>query len=76
MVQVLKSAGHGLLAAGILLIAVDFLGAYLKGSQALRDAFDPLTLSSYLPFLALAPGAVVLWLADQLAMRRGKQEQT
>lgn len=75
MVRFLKSAGHGMLAAGALLIAVYFFGAYLKGPQALRDAFDPLTLRSYFVILPLWPGVFLLWLADQLATRRGGQER-
>jgi hypothetical protein len=73
MSKLIKSAGHGLLAAGTLAIVFYFLGAYLKGSQAFRDALDPLSLWSYLPILSLAPGAFLIWLSDQLPMRRRGQ---
>ena len=75
MVRFLKSAGHGLLAAGALLIALYFLGAYVKGPQGFRDTFDPLNPSAYLPMLTLAPGLLLLWLGDQLATRRSRHEQ-
>ena len=64
-----------MLAAGALLIAVYFFAVYLKSLQAFQDALDPLNPSSYLPILTLAPGALLLWLVDQFAMRRGRQEQ-
>jgi hypothetical protein len=70
MVRLLKSAGHGMLAAGALLIAVYFFGTYLKGPQAFRDALDPLAAKTYLTLAPLLPGMFLLWLADHIAARR------
>jgi hypothetical protein len=57
MIKLVKSIGHGLLAAGAFLIAVYFVGLYVKGSDTLRDALDPLYSKNYLVLLALVPGA-------------------
>ena len=70
MSKVIKSAGYGLLAAGILLVLIYFLGAYLKGYNALSDALNPLTMGNYLTFAPLAPGVFLLWLGDYMATRR------
>ena len=70
MVKILKSAGHGLLAAGILIIAVYMFGIYLKGHEAFYDAFNPLALNTYFTLLPLMPGALLLWLSDQLSSPR------
>ena len=70
MVKILKSAGHGLLAAGILLIAVYMFGIYLRGSEVFYDAFNPLALNTYVTLLPLGPGALLLWLSDQLSLPR------
>ncbi len=70
MNKIIKSIGHGLLAAGILLVVVYFFGAYLKGNNALSDALNPLTMGNYLALAPLAPGAFLLWLNDFMAARR------
>ena len=70
MNKLIKSIGHGLLAAGVFLIAIYFVGVYVKGSDALRDALDPLTPRNYLVLLALVPGALLLWLSDYIAAHR------
>jgi len=38
MGSIIKSIGHGLLAAGILLIVIYVLGPYLRSREAFRDA--------------------------------------
>ena len=71
MRSIIKSIGHGLLAAGILLIVLYvFFGAYLRGREAFRDALDPMAMKTYLTLLPLAPGLLLLWLGDLLAARR------
>lgn len=71
MSNIIKSIGHGLWAAGALLIAIYYLGAYLKGVDALRDALNPFSARSYLVLIALAPGAMLVWLSDYyIAARR------
>jgi hypothetical protein len=70
MSWIFKSVGQGLLAAGIVLIALYFVAAYLKGSDALRDALDPLSSKNYLALAPLVPGALLLWLSDFVAARR------
>jgi hypothetical protein len=68
--KLIKSIGHGLLAAGVFLIAIYFAGVHVKGSDALRDALDPLTPRNYLVLIPLVPGALLLWLGDYIAARR------
>jgi hypothetical protein len=46
MGSIIKSIGHGLLAAGILLIVIYVLGAYLRGREAFRDALDPTAMKT------------------------------
>ena len=70
MANVIKSAGHGMLAASALLIVVYFFGVYLKGPQAFRDALDPLAAKTYLALAPLLPGVFLLWLSDHIAARR------
>jgi hypothetical protein len=70
MGSIIKSIGHGLLAAGILLIILYVIGAYLRGSEAFRDALDPTAMKTYLALVPLAPGLMLLWLADRLVTRR------
>jgi hypothetical protein len=70
MGSIIKSIGHGLLAAGILLIVIYVLGAYLRGREAFRDALDPTAMKTYLTLLPLAPGLLLLWLGDLLAAHR------
>jgi hypothetical protein len=68
--KLIKSIGHGLLAAGTFLIVVYFVGVYVKGSDALRDALDPLASKNYLVLIPLVPGALLLWLGDYIAAHR------
>ena len=70
MRSIIKSIGHGLLAAGIVLIVLYVFGAYLRGREAFRDALDPTAMKTYLALLPLAPGLLLLWLGDHLATRR------
>ena len=70
MNKLIKSIGHGLLAAGVFLIAIYFVGVYVKGSDALRDALDPLASRNYLVLMPLVPGALLLWLSDYMAAHR------
>jgi hypothetical protein len=70
MCSIVKSIGHGLLAAGILLIVLYVFGAYLRGREAFRDALDPTAMKTYLTLLPLMPGLLMLWLGDRLATRR------
>ena len=71
MGSIIKSIGHGLLAAGILLIVIYVLGAYLRGREAFRDALDPTAMKTYLTLLPLAPGLLLLGvLALTLRWRR------
>ena len=69
MSGIIKSIGRGLFSAGLLLVVVFFLGAYLKGIDAFRDALNPFVFGTYLALLPLAPGAFLLWLADYIADR-------
>ena len=70
MANVVKSAGHGMLAASALLIVVYFFGVYLKGPEALRDALDPFAVKTYLALIPLVPGALLLGLSGHIAARR------
>jgi hypothetical protein len=70
MSKLVKSIGHGLLAAGAFLIVSYFVGVYVKGSDALRDALDPLASKNYLVLMPLVPGALLLWLGDYIAAHR------
>ena len=70
MRRIIKSIGHGLLAAGGVLIAIYFVGVYLKGGDALHDALNPLVLGNYLALVPLLPGALLLQLGDYIAARR------
>ena len=70
MGKIIKSIGHGLLATGILLTVIYFVGVYVKGADALRDALDPLAFGNYLALAPLMPGALLLWLSDYIAARR------
>jgi hypothetical protein len=74
MGNIIKSVGHGLLAAGILLTGVYFVAVYVKGTDALRGALDPLTLKNYLALAPLIPGALLLakgWLKLIFAIAAG-----
>jgi hypothetical protein len=65
MGKIFKPIGHGLLAAGVLLVAIYFCGAYLRGPEAFRDALDPLSGKIYLTLLPLLPGVLLLWLGKR-----------
>jgi hypothetical protein len=54
--KLIKSIGHGLLAAGVFLVVLYFVGVYVKGSDVLRDALDPLASKNYLVLIPLVPG--------------------
>jgi hypothetical protein len=69
MRSIVKSVGHGLLAAGILLIVAYLFGCYLKGHEALSDALNPLAVKTYLALLPLAPGSLLLWLGSSRRVR-------
>lgn len=70
MAGIVRSAGYGVFAAGVALLAVYFWSLHLKGEDALRDALDPLTLANYRVLAALLPGAILLWLSEQIATGR------
>ena len=65
MGKIFKPIGHGLLAAGVLLVALYFFGAYLKGPEVFRDALDPFSEKIYLALLPLLPGVLLLWLGER-----------
>ena len=70
MCSIVKSIGHGLLAAGILVIGIYVFASYLRGREAFHDALDPTAVRTYLALLPLAPGLLLLWLGDFLATHR------
>jgi hypothetical protein len=70
MVNLMRSAGHGMLAAGGFLILLYLFAIYLKSPDALYDAFNPFAISTYLMLLPMMPGTFLLWLSDQLSVRR------
>ena len=72
MSKLLKSVGHGLMAAGAFIVVLYFLGLYFRGSDALHDALDPLASKNYLVLLALVPGAFLHWLGDHIAARNSQ----
>jgi hypothetical protein len=72
----IRSIGHGLSAAGIVLVGMYFLAISLKGGAALHDALDPFTVRNYLALAPLVPGALVLWMCDYIAARRRKSPAT
>ena len=74
MGKIIKSIGHGLLAAGVLLVTIYFAGLYLKGNNALFDALNPLAMGNYLALAPLAPGTLVVWLGDYIAARRRRYQ--
>jgi hypothetical protein len=76
MSWICNSIGHGLLAAGFVLIALYLAAVYLSGNEAFRDAIDPLTLRNYLVLASLVPGALLLWLSEYIADRRGRSPRT
>jgi len=69
MSSIIKSIGHGLLAAGLLFLVIYLFGCYLKGLEALRDAVNPLAPKSYLALLPLMPGSLLLWVGNRLSTR-------
>jgi hypothetical protein len=77
MGKMIKPIGHGLLAAGVLLVALYLFGVYLRGPEAFRDALDPFSEKTYLPLLPLLPGALLLWLAERpSSLRRFENRRT
>jgi hypothetical protein len=70
MRRFIKSAGYGLLSAGLVFIAAYFFGAYVRGSDALREALNPLSPANYLAIAPILPGALLIWLANSMASRR------
>ena len=70
MSRLIRAMGHGLLAAGGVLIFLLFAGAYLKGPETFRDALDPFAIGTYLTLLPLVPGTLLIWLADLMSARR------
>jgi hypothetical protein len=76
MSAIVRSIGHGLTAAGALLIAVYFCVAYLRGGDAFHDAINPLPLRTYVTLVPLMPGALLLWLADYIATRKRQPSQS
>jgi prepilin signal peptidase PulO-like enzyme (type II secretory pathway) len=63
----IRSIGHGLLAAGLLLVGIYFAAAYLKGSDAIGDALNPFLIRNYVPFGPLLFGALLSWLGRSVA---------
>ena len=66
MSGIIKSTGYGLFAAGVLLTGMYFFGAYLKGNTAFNEAMNPLMIRNYLALAPMAPGALLIWLADRI----------
>lgn len=75
MVRVLRSAGHGLLAAVVLLVSVYLIGMFLKAPETFYDALNPLAVKTYLLLLPLTPGAFLLWMSDHLSLRHRSRKQ-
>jgi hypothetical protein len=75
MAKVIRSAGYGILAAGLVLVGLYFWSLHLKGGEVLGDALDPFTLANYRVLSALLPGFVLLWLSDMLADRHSHGER-
>ena len=58
----MESAGYGFLGAGIWLILLIYLGAYMqKGFEGVASMLNPLTLENYAKLLALVPGLLLLF---------------
>jgi hypothetical protein len=64
MSSIIKSIGHGLLAAGILLALGYAFCCYLIAPELLHDAFNPLAPKTYLVLLPLASGSLLVWLSN------------
>jgi hypothetical protein len=69
MGSIIKSIGHGLWAAGILLVLGYAFCCYLIGPEVLRDAFNPLAPKTYLAILPLVSGSLLVWLSKNLRGR-------
>ena len=74
MSSMVKAIGHGLFLAGLVLISLYLLGLYVRGSDALSDALEPLSIKTYLVLLPLTPGALLLWLADYTSNRNARRK--
>jgi hypothetical protein len=70
MSEVTRSVGVGLVGGGALLIGAHFIGAYLQGADVLKDAMDPFVLENYSIFLALSPGAFLIWVSQFFSDRQ------
>lgn len=58
----LESAGFALLGAGVWLILLICLGAYMqKGFEGVVNMLNPLTLENYAKLLELVPGLLLLF---------------
>jgi hypothetical protein len=66
----IKAIGRGLFGAGSVLILLYLAALHLRGVDTLRDALYPFAITTYLPLLLLTPGALLLWLADQVGNRQ------
>jgi hypothetical protein len=76
MANVVRSIGHGLSAAGIFLLCIYFLTAYLAGHGALYEALNPFAPKAYFAFFAMMPGGFCIWLAHYLSGRRRRSGST
>ena len=62
------SVGYGLLAAGVLLAVLTYMGIYLQGDiNGLADAVRPWVPRNYLIPLAAAPGFILVWLGRKMS---------
>ena len=68
MAKHLRSVGYGLLAAGVVLVVLIYLGIYVwDGFDGLADAMRPWRPRNYLIPLAVAPGFILVWLGRELS---------
>ena len=57
----LESIGYGLFAAGVWLVLLAYLGAYMQeGLAGLAETLNPFALRNYFMLLALAPGFILI----------------
>jgi hypothetical protein len=68
MAKHLRSVGYGLLAAGVVLVVLMYLGIYVRdGFDGLADAMRPWRARNYLITLAVAPGFILVWLGRKVS---------
>jgi hypothetical protein len=68
MAKHLTSVGYGLLAAGVVLVALIYVGIYVRdGFDGLADAMRPWRARNYLITLAVAPGFILVWLGRKVS---------